>query len=382
MKRTVLALFLILAILSFSACKKENRPVSGEKPVVDVSGESGIRVGVIFSDGEDSEDAYVRSHFQGIEAMRKSLGLSEEQIDRRTDVPVDNNGRIREAVAACVESGCRVIFGTHREYAPIMAEFADKNPDIVFCNALSNRNNENNMSGYVVRMYQTQYLSGVVAGYNTDANVIGFVGYEGEERDLAEINAFAMGVERVNPDAVVYLRKVAKRFDVEDEAKTARSLIEAGCDVIAQNTYSSAPQREAASAGVQCCGYVTDMNDEAPKSCLQGPVINWGLYYTATVKDIIEENWINENFVGGMSDGLADLSPVNHNCNRGTTAAVKEARNDILAGNDVFTGPLFSNRGELVCPEGETFGEDGKFAGMDWHYRNIVELDELEEPID
>ena len=371
MKRITALLVLIFAILTFSACHKTSRPTFGEKPVVDVSTESGIKVGAIFSGNEDIDNAYIQSHIQGIEAMRLALGLSDDQVWREFSVRTDDEDQIRAAVERCVENGSKIIFGTEKEYGPILAEFAQEYPDIFFSNALTSENNGSNLSGYSVDVYEAQYLSGIVAAMKTETGAIGFLGYE-TPNTIIGINAFAMGVERVNPDYRVYLHKIKSNFDPQLERFGTGLLIDAGCDVIGQNTYSTAPLLEEQERGVWGCGYLTDMNYAARKSHLQSAMVNWGSYYTKAVKDTIEGTWNNENFHGELASGHVALSPVNRNCIRGTTAAVNAAKAELTAGRALFMGELVDNEGNVVCPEGMYITDTELQEGMDWYYRNII----------
>lgn len=388
MKKTVLVLMLILTLLSMTSCLRAKPPESGTTPVVDVS-QSGIRVGVILSGNEDSDNAYIRSHFQGIEAMRRALGLAEEQIEWVTDIPADDRDQVAAAIEACVDGGCKVIFGTERDYARAMSAAAKNNPEITFCNALvSDSSGPNNFSGYTVDMYEAQYLSGIVAAKRTKTGVIGFVGYPGDGA-MTGINSFAMGVQRVNPAIRIVLRTVEERYDPAAESEAAFSLLDLGCDVIAQNTYSTAPQLAAAEREMWGTGFVIDMTTYAPKAHLQAPVVNWGIFYTKAVKETIEGIWggysaeevdgeiqvspESNDVTGGLADGLVVLSPVNHNCARGTTAAVNEAKNELFAGHFIFNGPIYDNLGNEICPMGEVLTEADEAESADWRNQNIID---------
>ena len=372
MKKITSAILIVLLLMSFSACKKEDRPAVGTTPIVDVSEDSEIRIGFILNGDSDSDSAYIQSHIQGIEAMRQALGLSEEQLVLKTDIPVDNTEQMADAVADCVDKGCKIIFGTEQEYSGVMAHCADIYPDVIFSNALSSRNNGKNLNGYSISIYQAQYLSGIVAALKTETNLIGYVAYTGEPDSLVGVDAFAMGVEKTNPEAVIYLRSVESRCDYKLEKQAADALLDLGCDVIGQNTYTSAPQQAAQDRAVWGCGFMADMTGDAPAGHLQAAVANWGLYYTKAAKDTIEGSWKSNNFIGELTNGGVTLSPVNRNCIRGTTATVNESRKEILAGSEIFVGEIVDNDGNIVCEEGTMLTESEIEDGFDWYYRNII----------
>ena len=65
--------------------------------------------------------------------------------------------------------------------------------------------NSKNFTNYFGRIYQARYLSGLVAGLKTESNISGYVSAMGSDNSecTGGIDAFAMGVESVNPDARV-----------------------------------------------------------------------------------------------------------------------------------------------------------------------------------
>lgn len=56
------------------------------------------------------------------------------------------------------------------------------------------------------------------------------------------IDAFAMGVEEVNPDAKVLVAVTNSWFSPDDEQAASDALIGKGCDVLAQHVDTTAPQ--------------------------------------------------------------------------------------------------------------------------------------------
>ncbi|MFP3759282.1 BMP family ABC transporter substrate-binding protein, partial [Cupriavidus sp. SIMBA_020] len=56
-----------------------------------------------------------------------------------------------------------------------------------------------NFATYDVRTYQSAYLAGVVAGYTTKSNTLGFVGSVPVPEVVRNIDAFTMGARSVNP---------------------------------------------------------------------------------------------------------------------------------------------------------------------------------------
>jgi len=376
MQKRLLTLLLIVAMaVSMTACKKTEESKESGGTTAGISKDK-IKVAVIHIGNPADGAGYTYAHDQGIIAMQQELGLADNQIIRKNNVDDTDAVAIKTALEECIEEGAHIIFGTSWGYMDMMAEMAEEHPDIIFSHCSGYKSNDKNFNNYFGRIYQARYLAGIAAGLKTKTNKIGYVAAMG--KDNAEvtggINAFAMGIESVNPDAKVYVKVTNTWFDPTLEKQAAEALLDMGCDVIAQHADTTAPQLAAEERGVWGCGYNSDMTKDAPKAHLTAPVWKWGAYYTAAVKAVIEGKWTNENYFGGMDDGLVDISPLSENCADGTAEAIEAARKRILDGFKVFEGEIIDNEGNIICKEGE-FLSDADITGgkMNWYYRNVVE---------
>ena len=208
----------------------------------------------------------------------------------------------------------------------------------------------------------------------TESNKIGYVAAMGIDNSevTGGINAFAMGIESVNPDAKVYVKVTNSWFDPTMEQQAAEALLDMGCDVLGQHCDTTAPQLAAEARGAFGCGYNSDMTVDAPKAHLTAPIWNWGVYYTKAAKAAMEGKWTNENYFGGMDDGLVDISPLSDNCAEGTKEKIDEARAKIVDGSfKVFEGELFDNQGNKVCEAGQVISDADITGNMNWYYRNV-----------
>lgn len=97
---------------------------------------------------------YSYAHDQGIVEMQKNIGLSDDQIVRKNSVADNDAAGTREAITACIEEGCNIIFGTSWGYMDVMADMAEEHPDVIFCHASGNKSNDRNFNNYFGRIYQ------------------------------------------------------------------------------------------------------------------------------------------------------------------------------------------------------------------------------------
>jgi len=321
-----------------------------------------LKVGMVLIGSQD--DGFSGAHYNGLEGMKEALGLEDSQVLYKFNVP--ENAECDAALRELVDAGCQIIFGNSWGFMNFMEEIADEYPDVIFSHCSGYKNNGVNFNNYFGRIYQARYLAGIAAGLKTVSNKIGYVAAWADNAEVnGGINAFALGVQSVNPDAVVYVKYISSWFDPTLEKQTAVALLALDCDVIAQHVDTDMPQVAAEEAGKFGVGYNTDMTPAAPKAHLTAPIWHWSSVYIAQVQDVLDGAWVPQNYFLGLREGMVDLSPLSGNVAEGTAEKIEEARARILSGEwDVFTGPLYNNAGELVLAEGETLTDSDITGGL------------------
>ena len=314
-----------------------------------------LKVGMVLIGSQD--DGFSGAHYNGLEGMKEALGLEDSQVLYKFNVP--ENAECDAALRELVDAGCQIIFGNSWGFMNYMEEMAEEYPNVIFSHCSGYKNNGVNFNNYFGRIYQARYLAGIAAGLKTVSNKIGYVAAWADNAEVnGGINAFALGVQSVNPDAVVYVKYISSWFDPTLEKQTAVALLALDCDVIAQHVDTDMPQVAAEEAGKFGVGYNTDMTPAAPKAHLTAPIWHWSSVYTAEVRDVMNGTWQPVNYFLGMKDGMVDISPLSKNVAEGTAEKIEEARARILSGEwDVFTGPIYSNTGELVVAEGVSLSD-------------------------
>ncbi|MBE6038695.1 MAG: BMP family ABC transporter substrate-binding protein [Anaerofustis stercorihominis] len=376
MKKLIAMLLAAMMIFSFAAC--------GD----DADAGADFKVGVIHIGNPADGSGYSFAHDQGIVAMQKNLNLKDEQIIRKNMIDDTNAAATKTAIEECIEEGCNIIFGTSWGYMETMAQLAEQYPDVIFSHGTGYMSNDKNFNNYFGRIYQARYLAGIAAGLKTQTDKIGYVAAMdiSNSEVTGGLDAFAMGVQAVNPDAKVYVKVTNTWFSVDLEGQAATALLDLGCDVIAQHCDTTAPQLAAEQAGVWGCGYNSDMTPDAPKAHLTAPIWNWGVYYTAATQAAMDGKWAEfGNYFGGMKEGFVDISPLSENCAEGTSAKIEEARQLIIGGQyDVFQGAyindagevinkdILDNQGNVVIKAGEKLEDATITGGINWYFENVI----------
>ncbi len=390
MKRKILSLLLAAVMgLGLASCggEKTEQPSGG-------AADSSFKVGVIHIGDPADGSGYSYAHDLGIQGMQKNLNLSDDQIVRKLNIADDDSSAIKNAIEECIAEECSIIFGTSYGYMETMDALAKEYPNVIFSHGTGYMSNDTNFNNYFGRIYQARYLAGIAAGLKTETNKIGYVAAYGTE--LAEtssgINGFALGVQSVNPDAVVYVKTLNSWFDPANETAYAEALLAMGCDVIAQHCDTANPQIAAEKVGAFGCGYNSDMTPEAPKAHLTAPIWNWDVYYTAAAKAAMEGTWAEfGNYYAGIKEGFVDVSPLSENCAENTQEYIDAVKALFDEGSwDVFSGvklsfdadgnvvktdaPLVDNAGNEIVAAGGASVEDSVITGTMNYFVDGVEL--------
>ncbi len=316
-------------------------------------GDADFKVGAIYINSKNDTAGYTYAHHSGITAAMKELGLNvDTQLVIQDEVPEDYD-QVATAIDTLLGERCDIIFGISFGYIDAMADKAEEYPNVIFSHGTGYKSNETNFNNYFGRAYQARYLAGIAAGLKSlelGNNNVGYVAAYGTEyaETASGINGFAMGVQAVNPDAKVYVKKLGAWADEVNESAFAQELINSyGCGVISQHCDSAQPQIAAQDAGVFGCGYNSDMTKDAPDAHLTAAIWNWNVYYRTAMQaamdcgsaDKFVETMGGSAYYGGLKEGFVDVSPLSDNCAPGTQAAIDTVKEMMVNGEwDVFTG--------------------------------------------
>lgn len=337
-----------------------------------------LKIGVLYIGSSEDTSGYTYAHELGIQGMVANLGLSDSQIVRKDNINDGDEAAVQKALEECMDAGCNVVFTTSWGYMGKTSEFAEQYPEVYFAHGTGYMSNGKNFTNYFGRIYQARYLSGLVAGLKTQSNKIGYVSAMDTSNSecTGGVDAFAMGVEKVNPDAKVYVCATNSWFDPEAEQAASEYLVKQGCDVLAQHVDTTAPQTVSEANGTWSIGYNSDMSKETPNATLTSVIWNWSAYYTSYVSSIMNGTYDGSNYYGGMDESLIGLTALSSLCDEETAAIVSEMQTKIMTGEfGVFDGEIETNTGEVVGTDGATLDDATITGGINWYYKNVEALD-------
>jgi basic membrane protein A and related proteins len=275
--------------------------------------------------GPVGDHGWTYAHDLGRRYIEKNLGVETAYTENV------HGPDIERVIRGYAQKGYDLIFTTSFEYMDPTIEVAADFPETVFEHC-SGYKTADNVGNYFGRIYQPDYLSGLVAGKMSESNVLGYVAPHPLPEVIRGINSFTKGVREGNPDAIVKVVWIGSWNDPPKEKEGALSLIDAGADVIAQGGDSPAAQEAAQEKGVYSVGYDSDMSKFAPDAHLTAPVWHWDVFYEQRVQEVRAGTWEPESWWGGMETGIADLSPFGPMVPEEVREMVMQRRQEIIDG--------------------------------------------------
>lgn len=335
---------------------------------------SDIKIGVIYIG--DENEGYTEAHMLGIDDMQKNLGLSDDQIIEKTNIPEDES--CYDAAVDLADQGCTAIFATSFGHEDYLIQAAQEYPDIQFFHATGYQaasSGLSNMHNYFTKIYEARYVSGVVAGMKlnqmiedgtitADAAKIGYVGAYPYAEVVSGYTSFYLGAKSVCPTATMEVQYTNSWADMSGEAEVATQLISDGCVLISQHADTTGAPSACEEKKVPCVGYNVDMASVAPDAALTSAANNWGAYYTIAVKSLIDGDTIPTDWAEGFNDDVVYITDLNSAVVAdGTEDKVNEVEAALKDGSlHVFDTSTFTVGGEKLEDLIEKGGDYEKYA--------------------
>lgn len=324
-------------------------------------------VGFILN-GSIDDHSWGQSHYEGMEQCAGGLNL---KVFYRENVPADE--QCKEEMKALIDQGCKIIICNSYGYAEYIQEMAEEYRNIYFFHATGVAE-AGNLATYFGRIYQMRYLSGIVAGLQTETNEIGYVAAYPISEVNRGINAFTLGVRAVNPDATVYVEWTQSwTGDEEAEEATDRLLRAHDIDVLTIHTDTNRTLEIAEEKGIWSIGYNMDNIDLYPDTFLTAPVFEWENFYEPHILECLQGKFAGRHYWEGAETGIVALAPLSGNVKPGIAREVERERQKFLSGKfDVFYGPIMDAEGNIRVHEMECMTDQELLNAFDWYVEGVV----------
>ncbi len=268
-----------------------------------------LKVGFVHEGRDDIFHGWNQRHEAGCRHVETVFG---ERIETKTYyVSGDQPEEIaRTLIQAAAEDGCNVIFATSSRFQQACLRLAVECPEtiVLLCTQL---NFHRYIRSYHTRLYEATFVLGAIAGAMAGEDPVGFLASKDDtETDegnfrihiafhINDINAFALGVQLVNPRTRVYV----DWFGREGAGPAGRRLAEQGLRLIYSADMSGEDR-----LGLMLVG-------SGNRFCLAKPVLRWGTYYETLLRSILEKSFQVQgeetdkaiSYYWGFKEGVLDV---------------------------------------------------------------------------
>lgn len=299
----------------------------------------------------------------GREAIMEHFGDAVETVFVENVPEGPDAARIMNQMAA---QGAGMIMLGSFGYMNDGLRLAQQRPEMTFIHA-SGYKLAPNFGNFQSRNYESSYLVGLAAGDVTESNTVGIVAAYAIPEVIGMINAFALGVHDVNPEAEIKVVWLNSWFDPPKAQDSARALIAQQADVV-YSLYQDTPSvvTVAEEEGVWVINTSSDMKQYAPNWLLASQIADWSSYFIDSVQATLDGTFEGTPYWGGMADGAVDVKSWSDSISDETMARITAAAEGIRAGSfHPLTGPITDQDGTQRLAEGEIIA-DQDLLGINW----------------
>ncbi len=352
MKR-ILALVLALAmIFVFAGCGgSEGKDALGmsASPLDSLEIKADYKIADDFKIGficlHDENSTYDLNFLNAANAVQKALGLTNEQVIIKTNIPEGNECYV--AAADLVDQGCKIVFANSFGHEDFMIKAAEEFPNVQFCHATGTKAHTENLANYhnaFASIFQGRYLAGIAAGMKlnemieegkitADKAKMGYVGAYTYAEVISGYTSFYLGAKSVCPTVTMEVQFTGSWYDATEEKNAAEKLLSNGCVLISQHADSMGAPSACEAAGVPNVSYNGSTYDSCPTTFIVSSRIDWAPYFNYIIGCVSKGEAIAADWCGGIEEGSVVLTGINQDvAAEGTVDAIKAAVADIKAG--------------------------------------------------
>lgn len=339
------ALFVVACFAGCSSAKTEDDSAAQT---------TDIKVGFIFLHDENS--TYDKNFITAADEACKALGIPEENVIKKTNVPEDQS--CREACDDLVDQGCDFIFADSFGHEDYIIEAAKAYPDVQFSHATGTKAHTENLPNYhnaFASIYEGRYLAGIAAGMKlndmidkgeitADQAKMGYVGAYTYAEVISGYTSFFLGARSVCPSVTMEVTFTGSWYDETAEKEAANKLISNGCKLISQHADSMGAPTACETAGVPNVSYNGSTISACPNTFIVSSRINWAPYFEYAIKQVMDGKEIDKDWTGDLTTNSVVLTEVNEAAAAaGTQEAIDKAAEEMKAGTlHVFDTSTFT----------------------------------------
>jgi basic membrane lipoprotein Med (substrate-binding protein (PBP1-ABC) superfamily) len=267
---------LLLALVLTAGCSRRARDSRA-----DSTGSSSFKVALL-TPGPVSDQSWNGGAYQGLLAIRDSLGAHVSNIETKTPAEFDENFRQYGA------QGYTLVFGHGYEFQDAAKRVAPEFPHTIFVTT-SGTTAGPNLAGMTFAFSDASYLAGILAASMTKTNKLGVIGGTELPPVVESFRAFEMGAHAVNPAIKVVASYIGNWDDVSAGKEQALAQLSQGVDVIFQNADAAGLgvfQAARDKKNVYVIGSNSNQNSLAPEVTLGSVFIDLPLAFLTIAREV------------------------------------------------------------------------------------------------
>jgi len=343
-------------VFAFAACGGGNDDGDGDAALT----LENIKVGFICLHDENS--TYDLNFINGANEAAKNLGLKEDQIIFKKNIPEGNE--CYEAACELADDGCTVVFANSFGHEDYMIQAAKEYPNVQFCHSTGTKAHTEKLANYhnaFASIYEGRFLAGVAAGmklnemiangeFTAEEAKIGYVGAFTTAEVVSGYTSFFLGARSICPTATMEVTFTGSWYDEAMEKEGANKLINNGCKLISQHADSMGAPTACETAGVPNVSYNGSTVDACPNTFIVSSRINWAPYYEYVINAVVDGKAVEADYTGTIATGSVALTDVNTGAAAaGTVEKIAEVKKSLEDGTiKVFDTSKFTVGGETL----------------------------------
>ncbi|MBE6712144.1 MAG: BMP family ABC transporter substrate-binding protein [Ruminococcaceae bacterium] len=335
----ILVMSMLLSCFLFASCGAGEKEGGADAPVA----KSDFKLGVICL--HDEKSTYDKNFIDAVKKAQKELGLKDEQIIFKKNIPETN--ACYDAAADLVDAGCNVVFANSFGHESFLLKAAKEFKDVQFCHAtgtMAHTEKLPNFHNAFAEIYEGRYLVGIAAGLklkemmDKDPTVVPKIGYVGAftyAEVISGYTSFYLGVKEIVPEVTMEVQFTGSWYDEIEEKNAANALIQNGCVLISQHADSMGAPTACEEKGIPNISYNISNAAACPKTFIVASKIDWTPYFKLICEKTMagKGKEIPVDYTGTIETGSVVLTEINEKAAAAGTAKAIEEYKKQLVGN-------------------------------------------------
>ncbi len=309
----ILVAVMLLSCFALASCEEKKNEEGGAA--------SDFKLGVICL--HDEKSTYDLNFIEAVQRAAKDLGLKDEQIVIKKNIPEGNE--CYDAAADLVDAGCKVVFANSFGHESYLLKAAKEFKDVQFCHATGTMAHTEKLANFhnaFASIYEGRYLVGIAAGLKlkemmeADSTIVPKIGYVGAftyAEVISGYTSFYLGVKEIVPEVTMEVQFTGSWYDEIEEKNAANALIQNGCVLISQHADSMGAPSVCEEKGIPNISYNVSNAEACPNTFIVASKIDWTPYFKLICEKTMagKGNEIPADYTGNLETGSVVLTEVN-----------------------------------------------------------------------